>query len=74
LTDVDAITLSMSRLQAAGHLDSGIAWRAIVVATLSNLAFKAGIVWGIGSRRLFAQIAGRFAIVIVIGILFMVVA
>lgn len=74
LTDVDAITLSMSRLQAAGHLDAGIAWRVIVVATLSNLAFKAGIVWGIGSRRSFAQIAGRFALVIVIGILFVVVA
>ena len=64
----------MSRLQAAGALDAGVAWRAVVLASLSNLAFKAGIVWAIGTRTLFALIARRFALVIAIGTLFLTLA
>jgi uncharacterized membrane protein (DUF4010 family) len=55
LTDVDAITLSVGRLYSHGDLDADIAWRAIFLASLSNLAFKvaaACILGGAGLRRL----------------------
>ncbi len=52
LTDVDAITLSIGRLFSESRIDSDVAWRVIFVATLSNLAFKAGIVAVIGGARL----------------------
>jgi uncharacterized membrane protein (DUF4010 family) len=57
LTDVDAITLSTARLAETGSLETPIAWRIIVVATLSNLAFKTAVVASIGSRRMLGIIA-----------------
>ncbi len=52
LTDVDAITLSIGRLFVESRIDEDIAWRVIFVASLSNLAFKAGIVAFIGGPHL----------------------
>lgn len=60
LTDVDAITLSTSRLAEGGGVPAGDAWRAILLAALSNLIFKAGIVAALGSRGLFGRIALLF--------------
>ena len=62
LTDVDAITLSAARMGQLGEIDADRAWRVIVIAFLSNLAFKAGIVAVAGSRRLLAIVAGLFAV------------
>lgn len=61
LTDVDAITLSTSRL-VAGGLDPSTGWRAILLAALSNLIFKGGIVAVLGSRGLFARVALLFGL------------
>jgi uncharacterized membrane protein (DUF4010 family) len=52
LMDVDAITLSIGRLFTESRVDEDIAWRVIFVASLSNLAFKAGIVAVIGGAHL----------------------
>lgn len=52
LTDVDAITLSIGRLFVESRIDEDIAWRVIFVASLSNLAFKAGVVAVIGGTHL----------------------
>ncbi len=52
LTDVDAITLSISRLAGAGTLPLSTAWRLIVVATVANLLFKTAIVGALGSRKM----------------------
>jgi uncharacterized membrane protein (DUF4010 family) len=52
LTDVDAITLSIGRLFVESRIDTDIAWRVIFVASLSNLAFKAGVVAVIGGAHL----------------------
>ena len=60
LTDVDAITLSTARLVSGGGLDPGTGWRAILLAALANLAFKAGIVAVLGSRRMLGRIALLF--------------
>jgi uncharacterized membrane protein (DUF4010 family) len=67
LTDVDAITLSSSQLVAQGRLEPGTAWRVIVVASLSNLLFKAGMVAVIGGRKLLGFVLPAFAAVLVVG-------
>lgn len=64
LTDVDAITLSTARLVAAERLDPDRAWRLIVLANACNLAFKAGTVALLGSRKLAATVGSLFAIAI----------
>ena len=60
LTDVDAITLSTARLVDGGRLDAATGWRLILVATLSNLVFKAATVAVLGSRALFLRILALF--------------
>lgn len=53
LTDLDAITLSTSRLVAQGELGAPTAWRAILLAILSNTLFKLGLMRVLGGPRLF---------------------
>jgi uncharacterized membrane protein (DUF4010 family) len=68
LTDVDAITLSSSQLVAHGRLDGDTAWRMILVAALSNMAFK-GVMAGIlGGRRLLRFLAPAFGVTLLAGI------
>ncbi|GAB3820785.1 MgtC/SapB family protein [Pontibacter rugosus] len=69
LTDVDAITLSTSRLMTVGDLQLDNGWRVILVAVLSNIAFKAGLVGVLGNRAVFGKIALLFGIVLVGGLL-----
>ena len=52
LTDVDAITLSSLRLFALGKLQAGEAVAAIAMGTMSNIAFKLGLVFFIGGPLL----------------------
>ncbi len=52
LTDVDAITLSTSRLVQNGAVEAGAAARTILTASLSNLVFKWLIVFTIGGKKL----------------------
>ena len=61
LTDVDAITLSISRMVSAGSLNVDSAWRLIFTATLSNLVFKGGIVAAVGNWRLLGYVSLLFA-------------
>lgn len=67
LTDVDAITLSTARLVQSARLDSETGWKAILLASLTNLGFKAGIVAALGSRALLGRIAVLFGAAIVGG-------
>jgi uncharacterized membrane protein (DUF4010 family) len=69
LTDMDAITLSTSRLVHAARLDPETGWRAILLASLSNLVFKGGIVAILGSRALLGRIAVLFGAVLLGGAL-----
>ncbi|BBI99342.1 hypothetical protein FGKAn22_10350 [Ferrigenium kumadai] len=61
LTDVDAITLSSLRLFNLGQLSEQQTVIAIVIAFLSNLAFKFGMVVFIGGWNLARQVAVGFA-------------
>lgn len=72
LTDMDAITLSTSRLvehaESESALAPGVAWRLIAVAAMSNLAFKGLMAAAIGNRRFAAMVAGAFAVPVLVGI------
>jgi len=52
VADVDAITLSMARLSAAGDLPLSTAARAVVLAAMANTAVKGGIVLVLGAPGL----------------------
>jgi uncharacterized membrane protein (DUF4010 family) len=69
LTDMDAITLSTSKMAADGAIVTSTAWRAIVIATIANLVFKGGIVASVGGPKLLARIAPLFGINILVGLL-----
>jgi len=58
LTDIDAITLSTSRLVASGRLSEEVGWRLIVTASLSNTTFKLAMAWIIGGRALGTRLGG----------------
>lgn len=62
LTDMDAITLSTARLVDSGKVAAGDGWRAILLASFSNLLFKAGIIAALGTWRLFGRIALFFGL------------
>jgi uncharacterized membrane protein (DUF4010 family) len=68
MTDMDAITLSTSKMAAQNTLETGTAWRAIIIATIANLLFKAGIVAVLGGRALLARVAVLFGINILVGV------
>lgn len=72
LTDMDAITLSTARMAARDAVDTGVAWRAIVVASMANLVFKAGIVAVVGGRAIFVRLLPIFGIVFGVGMLLLV--
>lgn len=61
LADMDAITLSTARLVDAEKLPASTGWRIILLASLSNLAFKGGIVAALGGKRVFFHVAVWFA-------------
>jgi uncharacterized membrane protein (DUF4010 family) len=60
LTDVDAITLSTAHLVGRGTVDASTGWRAILIAALANLLFKAGIVALVGGAPLLRRVAPPF--------------
>ncbi len=68
LTDVDAITLSTAKLFNDQRVGPSTAWRVILIATLSNLVFKAGAVALLGSRRLLLHVSVLFGIALLGGI------
>ena len=72
LTDMDAITLTSSRMAVADALPTTTAWRAIVIATIANLGFKAGIVATLGGPALLRRVVLVFAPQIVAGLALLV--
>jgi uncharacterized membrane protein (DUF4010 family) len=67
LADMDAITLSTARLVDSQKLDPNTGWRVILIATMSNLAFKAGIVGILGGWKVFTHVAILFGASLVAG-------
>lgn len=69
LTDVDAITLSLSELIRQNRLEAASGWRLILLACLSNLGFKGAIALLLGSPKLGRWIAVSFGLAIGVGLL-----
>ncbi|MCM2373816.1 MgtC/SapB family protein [Aporhodopirellula aestuarii] len=67
LTDVDAITLSTAKMFNDNHVEAATAWRVILLATMSNLFFKAGAVALLGSRKLLIYVVVTFGIAAIAG-------
>lgn len=67
LTDIDAITLSTSQLVTRRLVDPDTGWRLIMVATMSNMMFKFGLVASLGSRALAKPLASLFTAAITAG-------
>ncbi|RLS80419.1 MAG: MgtC/SapB family protein [Planctomycetota bacterium] len=67
LTDMDAITLSTSRMVSAGRLTADTGWKVIISAVMANLIFKAALVAMLGDRKLFIRVAILFGILIIVG-------
>lgn len=67
--DIDAITLSSAQLAAAGRIDTNTTWRVILIASLTNLVFKAGMALILGSPKLFRRLLLPFGASIAGGLL-----
>lgn len=68
LADVDAVTLSMSRLAGQAELTESLATTGIVLAVISNTVVKAGIAWVMGSRRMGREITTVLGAVVIAGL------
>lgn len=68
LTDIDAITLSTAELIHSGSLEPETGWRVILVAALSNVVFKAGMIAVIGGKHLLKRISLYYGIALAVGI------
>lgn len=68
LTDMDAITLSTAQLANQGRIDPDTGWRLILVAGMSNLVFKAGMIAVLGSRELLQHAIAPLAASFTVGI------
>ncbi|WP_053991993.1 MgtC/SapB family protein [Mangrovimonas sp. TPBH4] len=69
LTDVDAITLSISHLMKIDNISVHLGWKLILLAALSNLVFKGIMAMMLGTRQLAKWVAVVFGIALVIGLL-----
>lgn len=65
LTDVDAITLSTSRMAENKEIDSRLAWKLLLIAVMSNLAFKGILATVLGGRYLGRLVGIMFGILII---------
>lgn len=69
LTDMDAITISTANMANRDPAILAEGWRLILVASMTNLIFKAGMVGILGGKRLFVEVALLFTIPMAGGIL-----
>ncbi|HUP52746.1 MAG TPA: MgtC/SapB family protein [Longimicrobiales bacterium] len=67
LTDIDAITLSTSRLVATGVVDQATGWRLILVGAMSNMLFKFGLAASLGTQEMAKRLAVLFSLAIAVG-------
>ena len=70
LTDVDAITLSVSRLVLNAKMDIRVAGIAIIIAVIMNTISKGAIVYFTGSQELRRTVIRSFAVILLTGLFF----
>jgi uncharacterized membrane protein (DUF4010 family) len=67
LTDMDAITLSLSNMMNDERIEAATGWNLILLAALSNLVFKGAIAVFIGNRKLAKIIIPTFGLTLLAG-------
>ncbi len=72
LTDMDAITLSMANSMNDGRILPSDGWKYILVATLSNMTFKGGLMLTLGHHSLRKIVVPAFVATLVAGILVLI--
>nr|WP_233255263.1 MgtC/SapB family protein [Haloplanus rallus] len=73
LADVDAMTITLSRLAAEGAVSTEVATTGIVVAAIANTALKATLAWILGTHRLGKLVSIVLGIIVTSGVVFLVV-
>jgi uncharacterized membrane protein (DUF4010 family) len=68
LADVDAMTLSLSKLAAEGQVSPTVATTGIVIAASANTLVKAGLAWLIGTRELGKLVTAVLGVVAAVGL------
>lgn len=68
LTDVDAITLSLSQVARSGGVEPEVAAGGIVIAAITNTIVKAVIAWSVGSPELRRIIVIGFGAIALVGL------
>ncbi len=68
LADVDAITLTLSRLAADGTIAPEVATTGIVIGAIANTLTKAGLAWLIGTHQLGRRVTIALGVVSIVGI------
>jgi uncharacterized membrane protein (DUF4010 family) len=67
LADVDAVTISLARMQAAGAMPQAVASLAIGLAVLSNMVAKAVMAWTAGGQAFGRAVAVGYAMALLAG-------
>ncbi|MFW6003077.1 MAG: MgtC/SapB family protein [Halanaeroarchaeum sp.] len=73
LADVDAITLTLSKLAADGTITPEVATTGIVLAAVANTLVKAGLAWILGTRALGRLVTVVLGIVALSGVVMLLV-
>ena len=68
LADVDAITISMSKLAASGSISHTVATRSIIIAVFSNTLVKGSIALFFGGKDFAKKVSISFAIITLVGL------
>ena len=69
LTDVDAITLSVTRLAQSTQLSSDVAGIAVIIAALMNTVSKGAISYFSGTQELRSPVIKAFILMILVGVI-----
>jgi uncharacterized membrane protein (DUF4010 family) len=68
LADVDAMTLTLSKLAADGTVAPDVATTGIVIAATANTLVKAALAWILGTRQLGELVTAVLGLVVVVGL------
>ncbi|WP_049984866.1 MgtC/SapB family protein [Halobellus rufus] len=73
LADVDAMTITLSRLAAEGTISTEVATTGIVIAAVANTFLKAALAWFLGTYRLGRLVSVILGVVVVSGLVLLAV-
>ncbi|MFO8114104.1 MAG: MgtC/SapB family protein [Halorubrum sp.] len=73
LADVDAMTITLSRLAAEGTISTQVATTGIVIAAIANTLVKAALAWLLGTYRLGRLVSIVLGVVVASGLVLLVI-